>query len=222
MDKDHDILIDIIYSIIRFVGGPIVKLIWVKEVSGLKNIPKKGAVIVAFNHQSYFDFICFIAVSPRNIHYLSAEKFFAHPIWKIIMKIMGQIPVDRKSRDKRNMHNVVYEHLDKGKMIGIFPEGTRSPDRENMLKAFSGVARFSYKKHIPVIPVGIQGAYEVMSRHDKFPRLKKNIKIIVGRPIYFEEYRNFKLNRRAFTVLTNTIMAEISKLSGKSYVHTKA
>lgn len=216
------ILIDVVYFLIRFFGGPVVRLIWVKEVAGLENIPMKGPVIVAFNHQSYFDFICFIAVSPRNIHYLAAEKFLYNPIWKFFLKITGQIPVVRKSRDKRELHDVVYHHLDRGKMIGIFPEGTRAADSTTMLRAYPGVARYAIKKKVPIIPVGIKGAFEVLSRHENFPKFKKLVTINIGKPIYFTEYHTVKLNRRAFVVLADKVMRAISDLSGKTYPYRNA
>ncbi|HBH71291.1 MAG: 1-acyl-sn-glycerol-3-phosphate acyltransferase [Parcubacteria group bacterium GW2011_GWC1_42_11] len=209
--------VDIVYFLIRFFVGPFVRLIWVKKVTGVRNIPLKGPVIVAFNHQSYFDFICFIAVSPRNIHYLSAEKFFKNPLWSFLLKITGQIPVIRKSRDKRELHDVVYQHLSQGKMIGIFPEGTRAHDNTTMLRAYPGVARYAIKKKVPIIPVGIIGAFEILSRHENFPKFKKIIDIKIGKPIYFSEYHFIKLNKRAFGILADRVMREIADLSGKIY-----
>lgn len=218
----HSFFVNFIYFLIRLIVGPIVRLIWVKKVTGLENIPRRGPVIVAFNHQSYFDFICFIAVSPRNIHYLSAEKFLYHPLWKILLKITGQIPVVRKSRDKRELHDVVYNHLSREKMIGIFPEGTRAGDNDTMLRAYPGVARYAIKKKVPIIPVGIVGTFEILSRHESFPRFKKIVEINIGKPIYFSEYHFVKLNRRAFGVLADKVMFEIADLSGKIYPHRNA
>ncbi|OIO30598.1 hypothetical protein AUJ77_02205 [Candidatus Nomurabacteria bacterium CG1_02_43_90] len=212
-----NIFIDTTYFLIRFFLGPIVRLIWVKKITGFKNIPKEGPVIVAFNHQSYFDFICFIAVSPRNIHYLSAEKFFDNALWRFALSVTGQIPVYRKSKDKRVLHRMVYDHLDQNKMIGIFPEGTRAPDSSIMLRAYPGVAMYAIKKRVPIVPVGITGAFEVLSRHENFPKLKKIVTINIGNPVYFKEYHSVKLNRRAHGILADKIMIEISKLSGKIY-----
>lgn len=209
--------VDVTYFLIRSFLGPIVRFIWVKKVMGIKNIPKSGPVILAFNHQSYFDFICFIAVSPRNIHYLSAEKFLDNVIWRFALSITGQIPVFRKSKDKRVLHEMVYDHLDRGKMIGIFPEGTRAPDPAVMLRAYPGVARYAIKKRVPIIPVGIIGTFNVLSRHEDFPKFKKIVKIKIGDPIYFKEYHFVKLNRRAYGILADKIMMEIVKLSGKIY-----
>lgn len=62
------------YWIVKILFGPVVRLIWVKKVKGLNNIPKKGACIIAANHSSYFDFICLMAVLPRRIHFLAAEN----------------------------------------------------------------------------------------------------------------------------------------------------
>lgn len=214
-DKLHDFL----YWCIRISIGSVVKVVWIKKVTGLYNIPKVGPVIVAFNHQSYFDFLCFVSVSNRNVHFLSAEKFFDHLLWSPIMKITRQIRVDRKMRDKRVLHSRVFDHLREAKMIGIFPEGTRSPDKENMLPAFTGVARYAVRGHVPVVPIGIRGAHEVMSREDSFPKFRKIVEIHVGKPISFENHSHVKLGRRAFRVLTNQIMLEIAELSEKGYPH---
>lgn len=219
MKTDSEFL-QISYRILRKVASPLVRFLWIKEVKGLENIPKTGPVILAFNHQSYFDFISFIAVSPKNIHYLSAEKFFAAKLLKPLMHLTGQIMVDRTSRDKRAVHNAVGEYLNSGKMIGIFPEGTRAPFSGEMLYAFTGVAKYASRWNVPVVPVGIQGAYEVMSRFDKWPKIKKIISINIGEPILFEKYKNAKMNKKACRVLTDRIMIKIAELSGKQYPHS--
>lgn len=207
------------YFLVRKILGPIFRLIWIKKITGLSNIPRFGPVIIAFNHQSYFDFISFIAVSPRNIHFLAAEKFFDHFFSRMVMHLTGQIKVNRVSHDKSETHKLVHEHLDAGKMIGIFPEGTRSPDKLLMQKAFTGVAKYAVFKKVPVIPVGIKGAYEVMSRHDKRPRFAKEIELHVGKPIDAHCYLIGELGENEYRRITDKIMVEISHLSGKAYPH---
>lgn len=212
-------LIAFSYFIMRKLFGGLVRKIWVKRYSGLENIPRTGPVIIAFNHQSYFDFLCFIAVSPRNIHFLSAEKFFSNLFWAPLMYLTGQIKVKRQEHDKRILHDIVFNHLGRGKILGIFPEGTRSPDREHMLNAFSGVAKYAIRSKVPVIPVGVRGTYEVMAKHEHKPRFHQVVEIHVGPPISFEEFHHTKLNRKAFKVLTDRIMIKIAELSGKKYLH---
>lgn len=221
--KIDDKIVQISYFILRRIISPIVRLIWIREIKGLENIPKKGPVILAFNHQSYFDFISFIAVSPRNVHYLSAEKFYSGKqcsrLWKPLMRVSGQIKVDRENRDKRIVHDTVFEHLNSGKMIGIFPEGTRARLNDEMLHAFTGVAKYAIKGNVPVIPVGINGTYEVMSRFDKWPKFKKNISINIGTAISFENYKNVKMNKKGYRLLTDKIMLKIAELSNNKYSH---
>jgi 1-acyl-sn-glycerol-3-phosphate acyltransferase len=213
----HNTFITFTYFFVRHIISPIIRFIFIKRVYGIENIPKWGPVIVAFNHQSYFDFICFIAISPRNIHFLAAEKFFANKFWKILMIISGQIKVDRLSRDKNLTHRLVYDHLDAGKMIGIFPEGTRSPDRDLLLKAFTGVAKYSVYKKVPVIPVGIKGTYDVMSKFDRKPKFKKIVEFHIGKQIDGHDYLVGRLDEDEYERITNKIMKDIAILSGKKY-----
>lgn len=216
----HDnIFLQFSYSFIRLTLGTLVRMVWVKRVEGIENIPKNGAVIVAFNHQSFFDFLCFISVSPRKIHFLAAEKFFTNPFWYPLVKLTGQIKVDRKNHDKEDLHDTIYEHLRHDKMIGIFPEGTRSPHEKEMLYAFTGVAKFAIRGKVPVLPVGIKGTYDIMAKHDKKPKFKKIVTIHIGELMHFTEYSHSKLDEKTFRLLTDKIMIEIARLSEKNYSH---
>lgn len=212
-------LIQFSYWLIKITLGTIVKLIWVKQIEGIENMPDNEPIIVAFNHQSFFDFLCFVSVCPRKIHFLSAEKFFFHPLWGPLVKLTGQIKVDRKSHDKTLVHEIVTQHLKSNKVIGIFPEGTRSPDRFDMLPAFTGVAEFALRNNVRVLPAGIRGAYDVMAKHDKLPKFKKIITIHVGQPIDLSEYNHSKMDKKTYRIVTNKIMLEIAKLSQKNYPH---
>ena len=208
------------YSLIKIFVAPIVRWIWVKEVSGSHNLPLKGSCIIAANHESYFDFICFIAATKRKIHYLAAEKFFKSPIWRPIMKITGQIKVERDSHDKTHTHRLVTSALKQERMIGIFPEGTRAPD-EKMLRAYTGVAQFALKTKTPVIPVGLHGTREIMSRDDKKPKFKKIAKIKIGQPLHLTEYHDREHTPELYREVTDLIMLEIAKLADKKYPHVE-
>jgi len=224
MNKDslhqpHPRYVKYTYPMLRGIFGPLVRGIWIKEVTGMEHIPKEGPVIVAFNHQSYLDFLSFIAVCPRPVHFLSAEKFFSHVFWAPLMKLSGQIKVERKAHDKHALHKTIHAHLSAGKVIGIFPEGTRSHSPTEMLHAFTGVAKYAVYSKVPVIPVGIKGAYEVMSKHDKKPKFNKMISIHVGQPIHFTEHHGREHDEKTYRELTDRIMLELSRLSGKNYSH---
>lgn len=220
MNKKHDsLLLQFSYFFIKVTLGTLVKILWVKKVEGLENMPKNGPLIIALNHQSFFDFLCFVAISPRKIHFLSAEKFFSHLLWGPLVRMTSQIKVDRLNHNKDELHKIVYEHLEYGKVIAIFPEGTRSPHPNDMLLAFTGVAEFAIRGKVPVLPVGIKGTYDIMAKHDKRPKFKKIVTIHVGEPMHFTEYHQSKLDKKTFRLITNKIMIEIAKLSGKNYLH---
>lgn len=212
-------ILEFIYHTIKILLGPLVNFIWIKKVEGIENIPKRGSIIIAFNHQSYFDFLCFVAVCPRHVHYLAAEKFFESKFWYPLMILMGQIRVDRKNKNKAEMHSHVYQHIHNGKVIGIFPEGTRSPHEDLMLKAFNGVAKYAIHGDVDIIPVGIKGAHSVMSRFDKLPKFKKNIEFYIGEPIKLRHKKTPNLTEKDFEYMTHEVMLKISELSGKKYPH---
>jgi 1-acyl-sn-glycerol-3-phosphate acyltransferase len=200
------------------VGFPI-RILFIKNVNGINNIPKNGSAVLVFNHQSYFDFLCFAAIAPRNIHFLAAEKFFDHWLWKHVMRYTGQIRVDRKSRDKQNVHSIIERHVACGSLIGIFPEGTRSPYKYEMLKAFTGAAMYSLKHRLPLIAVGIIGTYDIHSVHDKFPKIKKIVEINIEAPSHFVEHHGCHENNTICSVVTESMVRQIEKLSGKKYPH---
>lgn len=212
------LIVKLAYSFIKRVFGPLVRYFWIERVEGLENIPKKGPIIIASNHQSYFDFICFIAVSPRRIHYLAAEKFYKSRFWRPLMNLTGQIKVDRTQHDKSEVYQTVHSVLEQGQVIGIFPEGTRSPDGE-IKKPFTGVAKFALKEKVPVVPVGLIGTYEIMSRYDKFPKFKKETVIKIGKPLYFQEYYDKENNDGQLKEVTDKIMLNIATLAGKKYLY---
>lgn len=202
------------YSFLRVFLAPAVRAIWIRKVEGLNNIPKSGACIIAANHSSFFDFISFIAVSPRKVYYLAAEKFFKWRMWRFLVKATGQIKVERESHDKDAVYNIAFSLLEQGKILGVFPEGTRSIDGE-MHKAFTGVAKFALMAKVPVIPVGIKGTYDILPRQKRYPRFKKIIELKVGEPMVFSEYYGKENDENVLREITDRIMEKIAELADK-------
>lgn len=217
--KSHSKLTAITYRILRFILRPIIKGIWVKEVTGVENIPLKGGVVVVLNHQSFFDFLTFAVSVPRGTHFLTAEKFFKQPVWKQLMILTGQIKVERKADDKSEVHASVRRHLENGDMVGIFPEGTRSHLKDEMLKAFTGFAKYALEHRVPIIPVGIRGAHEIHSKEGGKVRLSKSIEIHIGKPLHFPEHWEHHSDKEARLYVTEKSIKQIERLSGKKYPH---
>lgn len=195
--------------------SPLVRRLWIAEIHGLEHIPQDGACLVASNHESYFDFILFIAAMDRKIHYLAAEKFFVHPFWKWMMAFMGCIRVDRYSNVNVRAYKEISRIVKQGRMIGIFPEGTRSPDGR-LMKGKPGVAHLAIKSGLPVIPVGMRGTWEIMAVGDKQPKLRKAT-IHIGEPMYFNHLKNAALDETVINHTTDNIMLRIAHLTGEKY-----
>ncbi|MCD4704970.1 1-acyl-sn-glycerol-3-phosphate acyltransferase [bacterium] len=183
------------YWILKYTLGFLIKLIWVEKVCGLENIPKNGPVILCANHSSYFDFLTIASVCPRGVYFLAGEVFFEKWQWRWLMKLTKQIKVDRRIKDKSDSVNNVFDYLKKGRMVGIFPEGTRSADGK-IHNFYNGAVRIALESDAPIIPVGISGTYEIMSRYDKFPRFNKKCVLNFGKKIYFEDGRINLLSKR--------------------------
>jgi 1-acyl-sn-glycerol-3-phosphate acyltransferase len=205
--------------ILKFFLRPVVRFFWVGKVIGIENIPKSGAVVIASNHESYFDFLCFAAVCPRPVVYLAGEVFFKKWWWRPLMKLTGQIRVDRDSKDKSVAINAALGVLKQGKVFGIFPEGTRSADGR-LQKAFTGAVRIALSAQAPIIPVGMIGTYEIMSRHDKLPKLQK-CQIKIGVPIDLRQYYGKESDKKVLEFVTHKLlMKKIAELTGEEYRFT--
>lgn len=206
------------YACIRLFLGPIVRTLWIKRVDGIKNIPRKGSVLIAATHESYFDFICTIAVAHRNVYYLAAEKFFRNPLWRPLMRITGQVEVDREHKENRtHIDKVVYDLLNAGHAVGIFPEGTRAPTSTELLRGFPGVIRYATTTGAPICPIGIRGTFDVMSRFDKKPKILKIVELNVGPLIRYDNDDIFEPSDERIKQELTLLMRNLAILSGKSY-----
>lgn len=200
---------DTFYFFIRKSTLPFIKFFWIKKISNIEYLKHSGSAIIVANHSSYFDFLSLAAISPKNIYFLAAEKFFTNPIWSLLMRSTGQIKVDRKAKDKESVYKEVDLVLTQNKFLGIFPEGTRSGNGK-IGKIYSGAAAFALAHNVPIIPIGIIGAFETMSRHDKIPRFKKAIEINIGKPIYLKNEDN-----ESPEDLMALVMKEVASLSNQ-------
>jgi 1-acyl-sn-glycerol-3-phosphate acyltransferase len=198
---------------LRFVIIPLVRLIWVKNVEGRENLLKNGAYIIAANHQSYLDFICLAGVWPGRVYFLAAEKFFFSRFWRPLVEYTGQIRVDRDSKDKSASMLAAAEYLKEGKIIAIFPQGTRS--RDGLIgKTYTGVAKLANMSGVPVVPVGIRGAFELLPPQKRLPKFSRGIQIYIGEPLSFTYDVNDEKNHRQ---ATDQIMAKVAALAGLDY-----
>lgn len=212
-----------LYFFIRFFVAPIIRLVWLKEVSGKENVPSKGAFIVAANHQSFLDFILLYSVLPgKRLRFLAAEKFYHSKYSRALMELTGQIKVDRYDKSSASKDEAVQKGLSvlkAGEVLAIFPQGTRSRSGK-IEKTFSGVARFAVLSGAPVVPLGIRGAFEAWPPHAKKPVFKKQVSLHFGEPMSFGDAKDSfgdDLSHEKLRMRTNKIMKKIAQLSAKDY-----
>ena len=188
---------------------------WVSGVKGIENIPEFAPAVIVFNHQSYFDFLCFTAVLPRPIRFLAAEKLFTHPTLSWLMRLTNQIKVERFVDNKKSAIAEAKQTLIRGELLGIFPEGSRSRSGE-IQRAFDGAVRIAIEMGVPIIPVGIIGTFNILPPHRKIPQLKR-CQIVIGKPINLNNLGRNKYDTTLIRDVTSHVMHQVADLSEKQY-----
>jgi len=195
--------------------GPALHLLFRPKVTGIEHIPREGGAIVAANHVSFLDPLLLPLVVPRRrVMFLTKVKYIDKPLLRWILTGAGVIPV--ATDDPRAVGGAVtaaVEAVRSGRLVGIFPEGTRSPDGR-LYRGKTGVARIALESGAPVIPVGIIGTDLAFPRGARFPR-PRSVRIVFGPPITFAvpggKARSASLTRAA----TDEVMTAICALSGQ-------
>jgi 1-acyl-sn-glycerol-3-phosphate acyltransferase len=208
------------YWVFKAILKPLLLAYYRIRVEGLENVPKKGPAIIAANHLSFLDsFFIPLLIKRRKVTYLAKADYFKS--WKTawFFNMVGQIPVERDDKAKsQKALETGLQVLSEGKLLGIYPEGTRSPDGK-LYRGRTGVARLALAANVPIIPAGLIGSDDVMPKTSKFPRLKPGIKAKVrfGKPIDVSRFAGRERDRLALRSLTDELMFEIMQLSGQEY-----
>ena len=208
------------YWIVKGILKPLLRLIYRIRAEGRENVPKEGPAIIAANHLSFLDsFFIPLVVKRRRVTYLAKADYFKS--WKTawFFKMVGQIPTEREGGEKsKQALDVALEVLKGGNLLGIYPEGTRSPDGY-LHRGRTGVARLALAAGVPVIPCGLVGTERVMPKDAKLPRLTGRLQVRVrfGQPLDFSRYAGRETDRMVLRSVTDEIMYEIMQLSGQEY-----
>ncbi len=189
------------------------------KVTGLRQVPTVGPVIIASNHLSFSDSIFMPLVVPRKVTFLAKSEYFTSPgvkglLKKLTFKALGQVPVDRAGGRRSEAALLTgLELLKEGACIGIYPEGTRSPDGR-LYKGRTGIARMAIESGAPVVPVAMFNTAEIQPTGKVVPKLQR-VEMVFGEPMYFEgDSTNVQVLREA----TDRIMKTLQQLSGQEFV----
>ncbi len=193
------------------------------KVKGLRNVPVKGPVIIASNHLSFSDSIFMPLVVPRKVTFLAKSEYFTSPGAKGLLKkltfiALGQVPVDRSGGRRSEAALITgLKVLAEGECLGIYPEGTRSPDGR-LYKGRTGIARLAIESGAPVIPVAMFNTEKIQPTGTVIPNLHR-VGMHFGKPMYFDGDATDLTYLRD---VTDQIVNAIQAMSGQEYVDTYA
>lgn len=206
---------------------PLLHLFFRIEVHGRENLPKRGAAIIAPNHLSVIDSVFVPTLIRRHVAFLAKEQFFAGrgfgaSVRRGFMQAMGQLRIDRGGgAESASALGGGADVLREGRLLGIYPEGTRSPDGR-LHRGRTGIARMILEVPSPVIPVAIFGTPEIMPKGSKFPKLGRRVVVVFGAPLDFSRFAGLAEDRFVLRAITDEIMHEIRCLSAQEYVDVYA
>jgi 1-acyl-sn-glycerol-3-phosphate acyltransferase len=205
----------------HLIAGPLLKGIFRPWVIGLENVPATGGVILASNHLSFIDSIFLPLVVDRHVSFLAKSDYFTRKGFKgwatkTFMIATGQIPIDR-SGGKASEDSLItgLAVLAQGEILGIYPEGTRSPDGK-LYRGRTGVARMILEGRVPVVPVAMVDTEKIMPIGTRLPKVGR-IGIVIGKPLDFSRFEGMEGDRFILRSVTDEIMYRLHALSEQEY-----
>lgn len=196
------------------------------KTEGLENIPSQGPAIIASNHQSVYDSFVFPLLCERQLTFPAKSEYFTSPglkgrFQKWFFTSVGQVPVHRDSADAgENMRRAAQEVLERGDLFGIYPEGTRAPDKR-VYKGKTGVARVAMASGAPVVPLGMINSADANPIGSTFIR-PVSVKMQVGEAIDPHEWARSHGydpdSKEVMRPFTDYVMKKLTELTGFDYV----
>jgi 1-acyl-sn-glycerol-3-phosphate acyltransferase len=215
-----------LYRFMELTLGSTLRTVFRPEVLGLGNVPTSGPVIFAANHDSFSDEFFIPIAARRQVFYFAKAEYFTTPglrgrAMAAFFHGLGQVPVERgDTRSAAAVIEVGMEVLNAGNGLGIFPEGTRSPDGR-LHKFRTGVARLALRSDAPVVPVGLIGTREVQPPNSRRWH-RAPLTVAFGEPLRFGHLAGQERSARVLREVTETIRESVQKLSGQDYVDSYA
>lgn len=160
------------------------------EVKGAENIPQEGPLLIIANHISYWDPVVVGTVMNRQVYFMAKAELFDYPVFGAIIRSLGAFPVSRKKIDRSSLRKAI-KLLSEGKVVGIFPEGTRNK-KGDLLPFLPGAAFVARKAAVPIIPIALQKKRRRWG-NKFFPHYLVNI----GRPFIIEKEKQGDLKEDA-------------------------
>jgi 1-acyl-sn-glycerol-3-phosphate acyltransferase len=210
----------------RVILGPILRVVYRPWAEGLEHVPATGPAIVASNHLSFSDSLFMPLVVPRRVTFLAKSDYFTGRgikgwLTRVFFRGIGQVPVDRAGgKASEAAIGAGLKILGRGDLLGIYPEGTRSPDGR-LYRGKTGVARMALEAKVPVIPVAMIDTEKMQPPGRLIPRIMRP-GLRFGKPLDFSRYEGMEEDRYVLRSVTDEIMYALMDLSGQEYVDAYA
>lgn len=216
-----------VYWLVKWVFlGPLLRVFFRPKIEGAENIPAEGGAILASNHLAVSDSFFLPLKVSRRVTFPAKIEYFTAPgikgkLKKLFFTGVGQIPIDRSGGSAAQAAIATgVRLLREGHLMGIYPEGTRSPDGR-LYKGKTGIARIALQAGVPVIPVAMFGTDKANPIGSKMWR-PYPIRIKIGKPLDFSRYEGLEGDRFVERSITDEIMYALMELSGQEYVDVYA
>lgn len=210
------------YLILKnIVLGPILNLLFRPWVRGADNVPRKGGAVLASNHLSFVDSIFLPLKVKRPVTFLAKNDYFTGKgvkgaLIRWFFKSTGQLPIDRSGgKASEDSLNTGLGVLERQLLLGIYPEGTRSPDGK-LYRGRTGIARMILEAHVPVVPVAMIDTDRVQPLGAKYPKIHR-VGVKFGQELDFSRFAGMEGERVVLRAVTDQIIYRIKELSGQRY-----
>ena len=177
------------------------------ESHGYENIPRRGSALILCNHVSYFDPFIVGSAANRELYFMARHDSFEMPVIGKLIAAHNAYPVKRGTADRAALRHTI-SLLKSGKVVLIFPEGTRSVDG-TLGKPHGGVSFIAHNADVPAIPAYLKGT--ILPRHAKWIH-PAQLTVTFGTPIDFTEVRQIADRREVYRRMSEQIMQEIANL----------
>nr|WP_233150053.1 lysophospholipid acyltransferase family protein [Kineosporia sp. A_224] len=210
----------------RIILGPLLHAFFRPWVKGEEHVPETGGAILASNHLSFSDSIFLPLVVKRRVTFLAKADYFTGTgikgrLTAGFFRGVGQLPIDRSGGQASEAAlRTGLKVLRRGELLGLYPEGTRSPDGR-LYRGKTGVARLALEAKVPVLPVAMIDTDKVQPTGQVIPNIGR-VGVVIGEPLDFSRYDGMQDDRFVLRSITDEIMYELMRLSEREYVDVYA